>query len=78
MRTIPVETAGEGGGHGDGLRGSRINAFTLAGLGQMALEQPNNLAVEHRKCLPITRSVVRLVRKAEDGRRPEAIWEIQV
>jgi len=59
MTARTVETTGGRGDGGDGLRRSPMNTLTQAGLGQMmALERPNHLAVEPRRCLPITRSVL--------------------
>lgn len=59
MMARTIEAAGEGGGDGDGLRGSAMNASTQAALGDiMARKRPDLLAVEQEKHLPISRSVV--------------------
>ena len=59
MMARTVETAGEGGGDGDDLRGSAMNPSTQAALGEiMARQRPDTPSTEQKECLPISRSVV--------------------
>ena len=68
MTARTVETAPEGGGNRDGLRGSPMNTSTEAALGViMPRRRRDYLAVEHRECWPIMRSVV------ESSGRPPAV-----
>lgn len=68
MTAGTVETAREGGGDGDGLRGSRTDSSTHAASGDiMARRRPDCLAEEHMQCLLFTRSPVGL------SERPAAV-----
>jgi hypothetical protein len=59
MTTKTVETTGGRRGDGDGLRGSAINASTHAAWGDIiARKRLNYLAIEQKKSLPISRSVI--------------------
>ena len=64
MTVRTVETTGGRGGDRGGLRGSPKNASTRATLAQiMARKRPNNLAVEQKEHLLISRSVVELSKR---------------
>ena len=59
MTATTVETAGERGGDGDGLRGSTMNASAQGVLGSiMAWKRPNCLADEQKGHLLTSRPVV--------------------
>jgi len=59
MTASTVETAGEGGGGGDGLRGSPMNAPTQGVLGGiMAWQRPGTPSTEQKECLPTSRSAI--------------------
>ena len=77
MTARTVEIAGEGGGDGDGLRGSPMNAPTQGVLGGiMAWQRPDTPSTEQKK-MPADHVIGDiLVRKADGGRRPKAIREI--
>ena len=79
MTARTVETAGEGGGDGDGLRGSTMNAPTQGVLGGiMAGKRPDPPSAKQKRCLLMSPSVYRIVRKTDVGRRPKAIRGIPV
>ena len=70
---------GAGGGDGDGLSGSTINASTQTPLGGiMARKRPDLFSVEQKRYLLISRSRDKIARKADGGRPLEAIREIPV
>ncbi len=57
MTASTVETAGEGGGDADGLRGSPMNAPTQGILDRiMPQKRPDPAAIRQEKCLPISES----------------------
>ncbi|MDP7532799.1 MAG: hypothetical protein QGI88_03405, partial [SAR202 cluster bacterium] len=59
MMPSTVETAGEGGGDADGLRGSPMNALTQGVLGGiMAWERPDTRSAEQEERLRISRSTI--------------------
>ena len=59
MTASTVETAGEGGGDGDGLRGSPMNAPTQGVLGDiMAWQRADIPSAEQKECLLISRSAI--------------------
>ena len=61
MTARTVETAGEGIGDGDGLRGLPVNAFAQGVLGGiMAWQLSDTLSAGQRKCLLISRSAIGL------------------
>ena len=83
MTTIPVETAREGGGDGDGLRGSTMNASAQTGLGGIMAGKRPDPPRQSRKgacwCLLMSPSVIESSeRLAVPARRdrPKAIREI--
>jgi len=68
MTASTVETAGEGGGNADGLRGSPMNAPTQGVLGGIiAWQRPDAPSAEHKECLLISRSAIDL------SERPTAV-----
>ena len=73
MTASTVETAGEGGGDADGLRGSPMNAPTQGVLGGiMAWQRPDTPSAEQKECLLISRSAIDLPERptAVVGRTP--------
>jgi len=56
-----VETAGEGGGDADGLRGSPMSAPTQGVLGDiMAWQRSDTPSAEQKECLVVSRSAIDL------------------
>jgi len=65
MTASTVETAGEGGDDGGGLRGSEIGPSTQAVLGRiMARKRPNYRADEQKRHLRTSQSVVELLERS--------------
>jgi len=77
MTARTVKTAGQGGGDGEGLRGSAMNASTQAALGGiMARKRPDYLAIQQKRHLLISGSLLKVSeRSTVPARRdrPEAI-----
>ena len=81
MTARTVETAGEGGGDGDGLRGSPMNAPTQGVLGSiMAWQRPGTPSTEQKECLPIPPSAIESSERpmAVVGRRPSGKSRVKV
>ena len=68
MTASTVETARDGGGGGESLRGLPVNTFAQGVSGEvMAQERSDTPSIERRRCLPISPSAI------ESSERPTAV-----
>ena len=81
MTAGTIETARDGGGHGESLRGSPMNASAQGVLGEiMSPKRSNTPCAEQKTRLPISRSVINSSERpmAVVGQRPSGKSRIKV